>query len=60
MRTLQGGAVTGGANGNRLMPTRNVKGCFFADMIVAYNASAIKVEDKLSILAEFHNTIANA
>ena len=42
------------------MPTRNVKGCFFADTIVAYNASAIKEEDKLSILAEAHNTISNA
>ncbi len=29
------GVVAGGANGNRLMPTRNVKGCFFVDMIVA-------------------------
>lgn len=59
IRTLRE-AVTGGANGNCLMPTRNVKGCFFADMIVAYDASAIKVEDKSSILEEVHNTIANA
>ena len=34
IRTL-GGAVAGGANGNHLMPTRNVKGCLFVDMIVA-------------------------
>ena len=50
----------GGANGDRLLPTGNAKCCFFADMIVSYDAATTTVEDKSSILAEVHGIIADA
>lgn len=59
IRTL-GGAAMGGANGDRLLPTGNAKCCFFADMIVSYDAATTTVEDKSSILAEVHGIIADA
>jgi hypothetical protein len=63
IRTLGGeafGANDVGANDTFHLPTANVKCSFFADMIVAYDASSVTSEDKSSILAEVHGIIVDA